>query len=362
MDPVINIAYEATAMYGKHRTGIQVYTENLIREMARRPDQVRIRLFLKRKFFKLNAPKVVDDHIAQRYLHRSFVNVKDCRITHSTDNKFLYKRRCANVATVHDVAIFLRQNDINGFTTPSFAAKQRKVYSEICERSDLVIAGSESAKTDISNVFDLDPNKIRVVYQGVDRPAMPEIERQNNSILRSLAIESKNYLLFVGAISIRKNLLNLLDAFAHSLLSKDIDLVLAGPMSMGADSIKQRVNQLGLADRVVFASYVADADLDVLYKNAVAFVFPTYYEGFGRPVLEAMSFGIPVLIGNRGAAREVTGGLAVEADPFSIDSIEHGLSRVVAAQSMDRRLISHAAKFTWDRCAHEMIDIYKELA
>jgi glycosyltransferase involved in cell wall biosynthesis len=357
---IASVAIEASALTSPVRTGVQVYTENLLRELLSRPDEVDVRIFFKQRPFKGAVRALNEFPNARRYFDPSIAMIGDARITHSTDNKFLYKRKCANIATIHDVAIFLPENDIDGYTTPQFRSRQYHVYRRMLERADRVIAVSESTKTDISRVFQTDPRRVVVAYPGISTfpPAEPA---SDDGFLNRFGLAKAQYLLFVGAVSIRKNLLGLVEAFSRLAPKHGLKLVVAGPRSMGHERIIDRVASLNLSNSVVFTSYTSDMGLSALYRNARAFVFPTFYEGFGLPILEAMSFGLPVLIGNRGSAPEISGGLAVEADPSSVDDIVSGLEKVIAGGHDPSDLKCHASKFRWDRCGEKICAIYREL-
>lgn len=362
MNTPIKVALEATALLDPQRTGIQVYSENVIRELSLRPGEISFRVFHKARPFR-KAPSRIDQLSESRpYIHSRFANVGDCRITHSTDSKFLYKKGLRNIVTAHDAAIFLPEHDIDGFTTPSFRARRYEISCRMYAKADRIISVSESTKSDIIRLFSVDPNKVMVIYQGVDAMVESDSQPDEEKALDAFGLQPDGYLLFVGAISIRKNLLSLLEAYGRSKVKHDLGLVLAGPMSMGSDRIVERVNTLGLSARVSFTSAVSDAELSTLYKNAKALLFPTYYEGFGRPILEAMSFGMPVLVGNRGSAPEVSGGLAVEADPFSVDEITRGIQSVIEREPNSPALVAHARSFTWDRFGRQLVGLYRELS
>lgn len=345
-------------MTSRVRSGVQLYTEGIFAELSRRPQDVSVRALHVAKPFKRTEihSTVISDSTS--YLHPSLARVGEAVITHSTDNKFLYKPGKINIATVHDVAIFLPENNLPGFTSSSFREKQYRVLERMCDKADHIIAVSETTKNAVSSLLSVEPARITVAYQGIERPA--EETEPDEAAIGEFGLRPKNYLLFVGVISIRKNLLGLIRAFERSQARRDLKLVLVGPMSMGSDQIVACGERLGSS--VVFTDSVNDAMLAALYRNAAGFVFPTYYEGFGRPILEAMSFGLPVLIGNRGAAPEIAGGLAVEADPFSVESIAEGIDRVLDSEFDPAAARARAAEFSWRRCGDKLVHLYRKLS
>ncbi len=345
-------------MTSRVRSGVQLYTEGIFTELSRRPQDVSVRVFHVTKPFKRAEVHSSVISGSKAYLHPSLARVGETVITHSTDNKFLYKAGKINIATVHDVAIFLPENNIPGFTSSSFREKQYRVLERMCDKADHIIAVSETTKAALSGLLSVEPARITVAYQGIERPA--EESEPDEAAMRKFGLRPKTYLLFVGVISIRKNLLGLIQAYERSQARRDLKLVLVGPMSMGSDQIVACGERLGSS--VVFTDSVNDAMLAALYRNAAAFVFSTYYEGFGRPILEAMSFGLPVLIGNRGAASEIAGGLAVEADPFSVESIADGIDAVLDAEFDPAAARARAAEFSWRRCGDKLVHLYRKLS
>jgi len=353
----IPIALDVSALASRVRSGVQLYTEGIFAELSRRPDEVSVRAFHVTKPFKRSELHSAVVSGSTAYLHPSLARVGEAVITHSTDNKFLYKPRKINIATVHDVAIFLPENDIPGFTSAAFREKQHRVLERMCDKADHIIAVSETTKRDLSSLLSVEPSRVSVVYQGIEPPAV-ETEQDKDAIAES-GLRPQGYLLFVGVISIRKNLLGLIRAFERSQARRGLKLVLVGPMSMGSEQIRACGEQLGSS--VVLTDSVSQTRLAALYRNAAAFVFPTYYEGFGRPILEAMSYGLPVLIGNRGAAPEIAGGTAVEADPFSIESMAEGIDAALNADFDADAARSRAAEFTWRRCGDQLVQLYRKL-
>ena len=163
-------------------------------------------------------------------------------------------------------------------------------------------------------------------------------------------------------ISIRKNLINLIKAFKESGTYKDYKLVLSGGTSMGYDKILEEVNKSNLQNEVVFTGFVSDNELSDLFINAKAFLFPTFYEGFGMPIIEAMHYKVPVLIGDRGAAPEVAKHHAIHSNPFEVDSIAEGIKKVIEVNNNAiQEAAKYAATFTWDNCAKETVSVYNQL-
>ena len=182
----------------------------------------------------------------------------------------------------------------------------------------------------------------------------------------SLGIEGE-YFLYVGTIEPRKNLERLITAYnIFCQRHKDAPkLVLAGGKGWLYDGIFARVTELGLTAQVIFTKYVPAEDMNPLMCGALDCVFPSIYEGFGMPPLEAMASGVPVLASDAASLPEVTGDCAVVCDAYSEESIADGLERLYSDESLRRELsvrgLERAKQFTWDASAEMLYDIYKEL-
>ncbi len=237
------------------------------------------------------------------------------------------------------------------------------------KRADIIVTDSEFSKSEIIKYFPQHGNKIRVVQCGVDlekfRPCT-EPERIPQ-VKKSLGIEG-DYFLYLGTIEPRKNLERLIKAY-HICTQRAGDslpkLVLAGGKGWLYDSVFAKVTELGLEERVIFTKYVPSEDMNPLMCGAVAFVFPSIYEGFGMPPLEAMACGVPVLASDAASLPEVTGDCAVICDAYSEESIAGGLMRLYSdtqlREELSRRGLERAKKFTWDASAQQLYNVYKEL-
>jgi glycosyltransferase involved in cell wall biosynthesis len=181
------------------------------------------------------------------------------------------------------------------------------------------------------------------------------------------------YLLYVGTLHPRKNLVRLVQAFARlpALLSAagrptpGLQLVLAGRKGWLYDDIFAQVRRLDLEDRVILTGYVPDEDLPALLSAARAFVFPSLYEGFGLPVVEAMACGTPVVCANTSSLPEVAGDAALLVDPLDEGAIAAALARLLSDDDLHRELVDRgfrqAARFSWQRCAREALAVLEEV-
>jgi glycosyltransferase involved in cell wall biosynthesis len=226
-----------------------------------------------------------------------------------------------------------------------------------------VIAISEATKRDLVKRYRIDPRKIRVVYHGRD-PAYAPV-RDEGKIAETLARYGikRPYCLHVGTLQPRKNLGVLVEAWARLLVDvhEPPQLLLAGKCGWLYDDLLSSVQSRGLGDLIRFADYVEQDDLPALYSGALAFVFPSLYEGFGLPPLEAMSCGTPVLSSNASSLPEVVGDAGLLLDPHDASAWGDAVKRVMEddglRESLSRKGIERAAGFTWERCARETLGV-----
>ncbi|MCB0253245.1 MAG: glycosyltransferase family 4 protein [Anaerolineae bacterium] len=230
-----------------------------------------------------------------------------------------------------------------------------------------VLADSQATKDDLCRVYGTSVDKVTVVHLGrdeglqlVDDPARLHQVRLKLGIDRGG--QTRPYLLYVGTLQPRKNLLRLIDGFVAVVdLVPDLVMVLAGQRGWLAEPIYRRVDELGLGGRVLFPGFVEDDDLPALLSGALAFVFPSLYEGFGIPVLEAQACGAPVLASNTSSLPEVAGEGALLVDPLSTAAIAAGLRRLLTEPELRDHLrtagFANVRRFLWDRCARETLAV-----
>ncbi len=232
-----------------------------------------------------------------------------------------------------------------------------------------VIAISQATCRDLIQHCGVVPEKISVVYHGVTSQFQPVTCGSTiRAILTRYGIRAP-YFLYVGTIQPRKNLLRLIEAFAQCCrdwlgYTQCPQLVIAGKPGWLTSEIERRVAELDLTTLVRFPGYVADADLPALLSAALAFVFPSLYEGFGMPVLEAMACGTPVLTSTTSSLPEVAGDAALLVDPLNTAALAAALARLVTdaalRDELRRRGLARAAAFRWERCAAETLRVLME--
>ncbi|MBN2172420.1 MAG: glycosyltransferase family 4 protein [Candidatus Krumholzibacteriota bacterium] len=277
-------------------------------------------------------------------------------LVHGTDVRVPAWRGVARVATIHDVFSLIGED----WFTPAYRERKIAQYRRAARLCHRLVAVSETTRRDFLARVDCPPERLRVVSEGVDPAFAPAGAEAVAALARRRGLPGR-YLLYLGSIDRRKNVGRLIGAYARSRVRGELPLVLAGGPGFDGGRIRAEAEALGLAGDLVWLGYAADAELPALYSGAAAFLFPTLYEGFGLPILEAMACGTPVLAGDRGAAPETAGGHAVLADPEDETALAAGIEAVLGLGAAAREAArAHASRFTWEACARGVLAVYEE--
>lgn len=267
------------------------------------------------------------------------------------------------VLTVHDLS-FVR---IPESASPSLKQYLDVVVPRSVERADYVLVDSQATSDDLVEFYGVSSKKIEVLLSGVSGGFSRHI---SDSLLMTTRnkynLGSVSYVFTVGTVQPRKNYVRLIQSLVQ-LRSRglDIHLAIAGGKGWLDNPIYAAISDMHMEDFVHFIGFVADEDLPALYKGAVCLAFPSLYEGFGLPVLEAMASGIPVLTSNISSLPEVAGDAAITVDPYDVDAITDGLERIILDTDLRSDLIqkglARANEFTWEKSARQLLGIYQHL-
>lgn len=266
--------------------------------------------------------------------------------------------------TVHDLS-FVRAPET---TTPVLKAYLDRVVPRSVRRATHVLADSQATKDDLIALYGTPADKITVLLSGVSARFRPvEDPTLRRSTREKYGIPPDPYILSVGTVQPRKNYARLMEALAA--LGPDaaqVHLVIAGGRGWLDSPIYGAVKSLGLEGRVHFTGFVADADLPALYSDALCLAYPSLYEGFGFPVLEAFACKTPVITSKLSSMPEVAGDAALLVDPYDVAALSAALQRVLSEPTLRAELVARgvrqAAHFTWERTARHLLAIYRELA
>lgn len=264
------------------------------------------------------------------------------------------------IVTVHDVFAW----SCPGHSTWLDTVIYRHWLPRLLPRVQVVITDSHASKADIERYLRVPPERIRVVYPGVSASYHPVCNDRATRTVTQYGLP-KGYLLFVGSVEERKNLRRLLRACASLWKHGERrPLVVVGALKWKYSGIMQTVEELDLGQHVIFTGYVQEADLPALYSAADLLVFPSLYEGFGLPPLEAMACGTPVVCSDSASLPEVVGDAAVMVDPYEVEALADAMHHVLTDgrlwEELRQKGLSRARRFTWERTARQIIAVYRE--
>lgn len=278
----------------------------------------------------------------------------------------LFVKRGIYVITVHDVIPLLFPQ--------LFTLKHRLIaragLARVAQQADMVIVPSYAVQQDVQQYLHIDADRVVVIPEGCEPQFRPLTDPEHLHRVRTKYGLPPLYILCLGTLEPRKNITTLLHAFARfrSTLHGEpvLHLVVAGARGWREQAIFQAVQRLGLEQAVYFPGFIDDEDLPAVYGGALCFVFPSLYEGFGLPILEAMGCGTPVITSNTSAMPEVAGDAALLVDPYDVEGIATAMATVAHSASLRECLrqkgLARAQRFSWEATARQTLDLYIALA
>jgi glycosyltransferase involved in cell wall biosynthesis len=315
--------------------------------------------------FKVREP---DGYFNKRFKSywRSFSLAKQAKrdkldIYHGLSHELPYniqKTGIKTVVTIHDL-IFLRFPDL-------YKSWDRKIYSKkfkyACKIADLIIAVSNQTANDIKQFFGTDNSKIKVIYQGCN----PVFRKELNNSERANIIKKygfpESYILYVGTIEERKNLLSLIKAI--NIAKIELPLVVIGGRTSYFKKVKEYIDQVKVKN-IYFLETILNEDLPAVYQQAEVFVYPSVFEGFGIPVIESLYSKTPVITSKHGCFPEAGGPSSVYVDPQNIEELAIAIKKVIEDNELRQRMINegckYAGKFSDDMVAKNIMNAYKQI-
>ena len=365
------IGIDASRALVAQRTGTEVYSLHLIRALLDLDTDHRFRLYLNRTPAPGLLPNVPHGEHRVIPFPRLWTHIRlsaemltrppDVLFVPSHVLPLIHPRR--SVVTVHDLGH-------HAYPEAHTAAQRR--YLEWSTRYHVrtaahIVADSAATAHDLTQIYGADPSQMSVVHLGIDPFLCPVRAETARATASKYGIEGP-YLLYVGTLQPRKNLVRLIEAFAQAAehIPRTLKLVLAGKKGWLYERILSRAQDLGIEHKVVFPGFVDEADLPALYSGARLFVMPSLYEGFCMPVLEAMACGTPVACSSVSSLPEVVGDDALSFDPHDVDDMTatmvRGLTDGTLQEALIARGLERAKQFTWRRCAGQVLDVLERVA
>ena len=273
---------------------------------------------------------------------------------------------CPVVVSIHDLSFEHLPQTFKWRSRKQLRITVRRSAREAAQ----VIALSEHARNDIIDTYGVSPEKVSVIPLAAPARFRPVTdERELQRVRQTYGIES-DYILSVGAIQPRKNLSRLVAAYSRLRWTRPEGklpkLVLVGKCAWLYDETLRTIKELGVSNSAILTGYVPESDLPALYSGALCFVYPSYFEGFGLPPLEAMKCGAPVIVGNKTSLPDVVGNAGVLVDPFDVEEIASAIQRVITDSDLQAQLrvkgLARAKLFDWRETARQTLAVYKKAA
>jgi glycosyltransferase involved in cell wall biosynthesis len=372
MMAVVRIAIDARKL---HDFGIGTYIRNIVRQLARIDRETEYVLICRAADRALGATLgsnfrvAIDDSKPYSLREQFSVPFTALRtratVLHEPHYVLPPLVSCRSVVTIHD-CIHLRFPQY--LPTRGALAYARAQMGAAARRSDRILTVSEASKRDILEYFNVPPEKITVIPNAIDERFLHEPTEEALRLVAERYQLEGDFVLYVGNIKPHKNVERLVDAF-HLARQGGLDglrLVVIGDELSKNASLRRAVHRYNLHKHVRFLGFLPDETLSAVYRLASVFVFPSLYEGFGLPPLEAMACGTPVVTSNVSSLPEVTGDAALLVDPTDASAIAAAITRVVTEPALREELrargLARARQFSWERSVKEIRDIYVQVA
>lgn len=361
------IGFDATPLQIARHSGVGNYASQLLTALIDRGDARQYALLANRALNGETPPGTLGQ-VGRRFPNRSawmqLALPRDLAalqpdVCHFTNSIAPLRAPCPIVITLHDMSLFVHSR-LHPLKSQLVV---RPLIPAMARRAAAIITVSHHAKRDIVTGLRLPPEKVHVIYEAAAPQYRVIADAAELDRVRRRYELTRPFILYVGTIEPRKNLTRLVTAFAQAQRHyPDLELVLVGQLGWKYASLLKAIEDLDLGRAVRRLGYVPNADLPALYNLARALAFPSLYEGFGLPVVEAMACGTPVLTSNGSSLAEIAEGASWLIDPLEVEAIADGLLRLAADDELHARLrlagLTRATKFSWERAARETVQVY----
>lgn len=266
------------------------------------------------------------------------------------------------IITIHDMMSFKGE-----YFKPISSNRVQNLIKISAKRAQKIITVSKKSKMDIIRILKIPEDKIKVIYNGVDSEYKQINDKSRLDSIKEKYGINRKFIQYIGSLKANKNIPRLIEAYSRlpeSILRK-YALVITGGKGWKSDEIFSKVKQLNLENNIIFTGFVDDSELPLLLNAATLLVFPSLYEGFGIPPLEAMACGVPVIASNTSSIPEVVGSAALLFDPYIVEEIFTSLHRTLTDKQLRNELIQKGFErvkfFSWKNTARQTLEIYEEV-
>lgn len=368
----MRIGFDGSRAFSENRTGTENYSYQLLLHLAKIDTENNYLVYLRPgqavkkgdwpdnfAFKTLNFPRLW----TQLGLSlATLIDPIDILFVSAHTLPLLRKPGLKTVMTVHDLgAEYL----------PAAHQLKQKLYLSFITQVQLksatkLIAVSKATKDDLVKRVGLKPEKIEVIYEAVEKNVFKSLKNDSLlNLLNKFDVKKEKYFIFIGTVQPRKNLLMLIQAFAREFEGSDLKLLIAGSKGWLSDEIYQEPKNLGIESQVKFLGRVTDEEAVGLLSGAIALTFPSLFEGFGLPILEAFACHCPVITSNTSSMPEVAGDSAILVDPLNTSEISDAMMKITDKKVRERLIekgLKQLEKFSWEKAAEETLKVLKEAA
>jgi glycosyltransferase involved in cell wall biosynthesis len=367
----MTIGIDASRAFVKTKTGIEEYSFQVIKHLCDELENEQVILYCNpainiRPDFKLPANWKIKFLRAPIFWTQARLSLE--MIFHPVDVLFVPAH---TVPLIHPKNTIVTIHGMEYEFCPSAYSFWQRFYMRLviknsCRWAKRIICVSENTKKDLTRLYKVPEGKIEVIYEGVSESSQsPALRKSESSALGWEKPDFSKYLLFVGRLEERKNICGIISVFEILKEKYNINhkLILAGKFGFGGETIKDKIDQSKYKDEIILPGYVSDEEKFELLKKSDVFLFPTFYEGFGLPILEAQNVGTPVVTSNVSSMPEVAGDSAVLVDPKSSEEIAEAVHKLISDESWKNDIIEkgyqNIKRFSWEKCARKVSSLLR---
>ncbi|EJO5346184.1 glycosyltransferase family 4 protein [Clostridium botulinum] len=352
-------------------TGIGTYTEKILTNMITKTTDDLFNIYWSganyTNFKKHNTNIILTSKKHSKFFEQTYIpyniNNSQCDIYHVPQNGIGISEsiNCKIIVTIHDLIPYIMPETVG----KGYLIKFLKEMPKIIELSDKIITVSEWSKKDILKFFPMKENKIKVIPLAADSKYKPLDKLYCKNILKTKYGINLPFVLYLGGFSSRKNVRSIIEAFEkiYNKLPQEHALVIVGSKKDEGEKLYEFSQKLKISSNIIFTDFVKEQDLPIFYNGCDLFIYPSLYEGFGLPPLEAMSCGCPVITSNVTSIPEVTSDCCITINPLDIDimakSMENILKNEELKAELSRKAYERSNLFSWSKTAENTLNVYR---